>query len=59
MTDDIRFLTWTPQQRRERTVDALTTQLMSLTSRYAVLMIFKRTPVTGATPALWRCSGGQ
>ena len=31
----------TPQQRRERTVDALTTQLMSLTSRYAVLMILE------------------
>jgi predicted ATPase len=31
----------TPQQRRERTVDALTTQLMSLTSRHTVLMIFE------------------
>ena len=29
----------TPQQRRERTVDALTAQLMSLTSRHPVLMI--------------------
>ena len=29
----------TPQERRERTVDALTTQLMSLTSRHPVLMI--------------------
>jgi len=29
----------TPRQRRERTVDALTTQLMSLTSRHPVLMI--------------------
>jgi predicted ATPase len=29
----------TPQQRRERTVDALTTQLMSLTNRHPVLMI--------------------
>ena len=31
----------TPQQRRERTVDALTTQLMSLTSRQTVLMILE------------------
>ena len=31
----------TPQQRRERTVDALTTQLMSLTSRHPVLMILE------------------
>jgi len=31
----------TPQQRRQRTLDALTTQLMSLTSRQAVLMILE------------------
>jgi predicted ATPase len=31
----------TPQQRRERTVDALTTQLVSLTSRHPVLMILE------------------
>ena len=31
----------TPQQRRERTLDALTTQLMSLTSRQTVLMILE------------------
>jgi len=31
----------TPQQRRERTVDALTTQLISLTSRQTVLMILE------------------
>ena len=35
------ILDLTPQQRRERTVDALTTQLMSLTSRQTVLMIIE------------------
>jgi predicted ATPase len=37
--DDHPALDLTPQQRRERTVDALTTQLMSLTNRHPVLMI--------------------
>ena len=34
-------LDMTPQQRRERTLDALTTQLMSLTKRQTVLMILE------------------
>jgi predicted ATPase len=37
--DDHPALDLAPQQRRERTVDALTTQLMSLTNRHPVLMI--------------------